>query len=121
MGKNAIPADMLVRCDTYSLGLLYLQVMHRDLDAAWTSKTEDVLGNVVNFVQEYAGLSADLTTTICMALKQLLPYHAADRCGNLAVVLNILKSFELSDITDIWYVSFSYLIRSDFLTRICTF
>lgn len=98
IGKNAIPADMLARCDIYSLGLLYLQVLAGDLDAAWTSKTDKVLENAINFVHECPDLSEDMMTAICRALEQLLPYNARDRCADLSIVLNLLSPFELSDI-----------------------
>ncbi|KIM82919.1 hypothetical protein PILCRDRAFT_88233 [Piloderma croceum F 1598] len=99
-GKNTIPVDMLVRCDIYSLGLLYLQVLAGDLNTAWTSKNEKVLENAENFIQQCPELTGGMTAAICVALEQLLPYHAEDRCADLSVVLNLLKSFKLSDITD---------------------
>ena len=109
-GKNAIPADMLVRCDNYSLGLVYLQVLAGDLDALWTSKNAKVLENAVNFVQRCPDLSDDLIVPICRALELLLPYNATDRCADLAVVLNIFRSFELSDIAEIWFVDVPFFL-----------
>ena len=57
--KNAIPADMLVRCDMYSLGLLYLHVLAGDLDTAWTLERTRrsrrmgliLLGDVLTFLR----------------------------------------------------------------------
>jgi serine/threonine protein kinase len=101
-GENAIPHDMLARCDVYSLGLLYLHVVAEDLQAAWTSKSERVLNDAVNFVQQCIALSGGLRDAICGGLKLLLPYRPHDRCADLAVVLNLLRPFRLSDIADIW-------------------
>lgn len=108
-GNNAIPADMLVRCDIYSLGLLYLHVIAGELDPLWTSKDKNVLDNGVIFMQRCSGLSGDIVATICGVLKQLLPYNATDRCADLSVVLNLLRSFELSDIADFGLVNFPFV------------
>lgn len=101
-GKNAIPPDMLIRCDIYSLGLLFLQIVAGCLHTDWTSKNEEVMKNALKFLQQYPDLSTDSIDAICKAIKQLLPYRPGDRCADLAVVLNLLQPFELSDIGDIW-------------------
>jgi hypothetical protein len=77
--QSGMHADMLPRCDIYSLGLLYFHILEGGLKAVWTSKSENVLRNAAESVQRCSSLSGDLSVAICKAPKQLLPYRASDR------------------------------------------
>ena len=95
-GSRIISSSMLPRCDIYSLGLIFLYVIAGTFNESWTSKDPTVLENALGYINASA-LSHDLKTKISSALPLLLQWDPYKRCGDLSVVMDVLKPYNLND------------------------
>ena len=95
-GDRAIPPAMLPCCDIYSLGLIFLHIVSRNLDEFWTSKEPTVLESALLYINASA-LSFNLQTIFRSSLSLLLQWDPYKRCRDLSVVLDILKPYRLND------------------------
>ena len=51
-GRDTVKADMLVRCDMYSLGLVYLHALGGRWERDWETKDDRVLELVIDIVKK---------------------------------------------------------------------
>ena len=94
-GNQAIVASMLPRCDIYSLGLIFLQVVAESFEERWTTKDPTVLENALKYV-DASGLSANVRQVFNHVLRLVLQWAPQQRCGDLSIVLDILNPYQLN-------------------------
>lgn len=84
--EHSFRAEDIVKCDVYSLGLLYLNVLTGRLDDCLTRKNSSVLTHALTTVRGL-GLGQETETLISFALTKLLPYDPNDRISDLSLIL----------------------------------
>lgn len=97
-GRDAIKAEMLVRCDTYSLGLVYLHVLARRWERDWEGKDDRVLGLAIDVVKS-SDLPPEFYPQFCGVVGMLLQYDPIKRCADLTTMLEALTPNQMSDNT----------------------
>lgn len=88
-GRNAIAADMLVRCDMYSLGLVYLHVLAGRWERDWEAKDDRILEQGIDVVKR-SDLPQEVCVQFCEAIGKILQYDPEKRCADLTTVLEAL-------------------------------
>lgn len=97
--ETALDASGLLKCDNYSLGLLLVNVVLGRLEEALTLKNLDVLDSAIRCISNSEiGLETESYNAFSRALEILLPWDPQKRVSDLALVLNLLRPWTLSDI-----------------------
>ena len=97
-GRDAIKAEMLVRCDTYSLGLVYLHVLAGRWERDWEAKDDRVLELAIDVVKS-SDLPQEVYPQFCEVVGMLLQHDPIKRCADLTIVLEALTLNQMSDNT----------------------
>ncbi|KAA8900914.1 hypothetical protein FN846DRAFT_957648 [Sphaerosporella brunnea] len=88
--RRPIPTAMLIRCDIYSLGILFLHVVAGELRECWTAKDENVLESAIEYLESQAPNQAK--DVMIQALPQMLCYDPRRRCSDLKPILLLLSA-----------------------------
>jgi serine/threonine protein kinase len=84
--EHPFRAEDVLKCDAYSLGLLYLNVLTGRLDDCLITKNDSVLTYALAQVRGL-GLEQEAETFMLGALTKLLPYNPHDRISDLSLIL----------------------------------
>jgi len=84
--EHPFRAEDMLKCDIYSLGLLYVNVLTGRLDDCLITKNSSVLAHALTAVRGL-GLEQEIETLMSGALTKLLPYDPNDRISDLSLIL----------------------------------
>jgi serine/threonine protein kinase len=87
----------LLRCDSYSLGLLIIESIIGSLPDDLTSKDDAVLGAAIGYL-ERSDLSFEQGQPIRKTLELLLCYEPDKRCYDLALIENVVRPARMDSI-----------------------
>lgn len=96
--ETALDALGLLKCDNYSLGLLFVNVVVGGLEEALTFKNLEVLDIALRCVSNSKiGLETENHNALSRVLELLLPWDPQKRTSDLALVLELLRPWTFSD------------------------
>lgn len=81
----------LIKCDNYSLGLVFVNILACQLDAAMTAKTPSVLQNGLELLVALHSLSNEDKAVFTSVVERLLPFNPDSRCGDLSIITKIFE------------------------------
>lgn len=83
--QQPLHAEGMLKCDAYSLGLLYVNVLAGRLDECLTTKDTLVLEHALGIIQRL-NLEHELEAAMSSALNKLLQWDANDRISDISVL-----------------------------------